>query len=77
MCWVGCWAHILYGEVGACLSSHPGGGVSGPVSSVSCQRLSLSRGLCLLCLLTVSKQDPVSILLIQGPGSDHMGPGVA
>lgn len=31
----------------------------------------------LSALLSHSKQDPVSILLSQGPGSDHMGPGVA
>lgn len=77
MCWVVWWAHVLYRELEACLSSHPEGGFSGPVSSISCQYLSLSCGLCLVCLLTVSKQDHVSILLSQGPGSDHVGPGVA
>ena len=70
MCWVVCWAHVLYGEVGA-------------FCPLIQEEVSLGRFISFFCQCQppnseqVSKQDHVSILLSQGLGSDHVGPGVA
>ena len=49
MCWVVCWAHVLYGEVGAFCPLIQEEVSLGRFISFFCQCLSLSRGLWSAC----------------------------